>query len=521
MMKRRRSRKRSKWRQSAASIPAPSNVSACLLSWKRRENLPSIVASLRDHGFIDEILVWNNDTSVSLMIDDPKVRVINSDRNMICFGRYLCAAQAKNSIIYVQDDDAINCDIPGLYLLFCTDPDRLAHALTSSHYESRHRCIYGGVHNALVGWGAFFRREWLSVFDQLPAAALEEQLFLREADKIFTMLLERRHNTIAGAIALLPGHSSTRTALWQEPLHPLLCSQAVSQTLRWIRTRRRPAARLPWNVVVTCHNYGRFLECAVTSVLANDADYVVTIVDDASGDETPQVAADLARRYSQVVYIRSDARLGSAKARNRGIEAIDSEYVIMLDADDMIGPDYLFEATQLLTCDVDVVNPDAIVFGHRTARWVVPDVTNLEMLLRRNWVHCCSAFRRDLWAQVGGLDERMPCWMDYDFWIRLAAAGAVIHGLHGGHFYYRRHGLSLSDTARVLQDSVQAYLREKYARLVGAAAGPEGLDGPIRQGVGFFGDSSRMGLEGGSDGSMPNYAASTKYLSSSAPASRL
>ena len=182
---------------------------------------------------------------------------------------------------------------------------------------------------------------------------------LREADKIFTMLLERRHNTVSGVIALLPGHSSIGTALWQEPLHSLFCSQAVSQTLRWIRTHRGPAARPPWNVVITCHNYGEFLEAAVTSVLSNDADYVITIVDDASSDDTPDVAADLQDEYSQVAYLRSDEHLGAAKARNQGVEAVESEYVVMLDADDMIGPDYLFEATQLLVGGADVVNPDA------------------------------------------------------------------------------------------------------------------------------------------------------------------
>ena len=89
MVERRRLWKQSKPRRKAAALPRPLKVTACLLSWKRQQNLPLIIGSLRDHPFIDEILVWNNDTSVSLTIDEPKVRVINSDRNLICFGRYL------------------------------------------------------------------------------------------------------------------------------------------------------------------------------------------------------------------------------------------------------------------------------------------------------------------------------------------------------------------------------------------------------------------------------------------------
>jgi glycosyltransferase involved in cell wall biosynthesis len=220
--------------------------------------------------------------------------------------------------------------------------------------------------------------------------------------------------------------------------------------------------------VITCHNYGTYLEAAITSVLANDADYQITIVDDASTDDTPDIAADLVRRYSQVVYDRSVEHLGAGKARNRGVAAVDSEYVLMLDADDMIGPDYLFEATELLARGADVVNPDAVLFGRRRARWIVPDITSLEMLLYRNWVHCCAAFRHRLWSRVGGLDEQMPCWMDYDFWIRLAAAGAVILGLHGNHFYYRQHDRSLSKKAQGLRQALQTYLCLKHGRLLRA-----------------------------------------------------
>jgi len=65
-------------------------------------------------------------------------------------------------------------------------------------------------------------------------------------------------------------------------------------------------------------------------------------------------------------------------------------------------------------------------------------------VLKKNHVHCCAAFRRSYWELVRGFDEQMPQWDDYDLWIRLAAGGARIHRLAGDHFYYRKHGPSLS-----------------------------------------------------------------------------
>jgi hypothetical protein len=289
-------------RERVAHCPS---VTACLLSWRRPRNLQPIVETLRKLDLIDEILIWNNNTTVELIVDDPIVRVINSDGNLMCYGRFLCASQARNQLIYVQDDDAVNCDVAGLYQTFLVDPGRIVHAVTAKHYQDRQRNIYDTAHVALLGWGAFLLKEWISVFDQLPAEVFEEPLFLREADKIFTMLLGTQHNTILGNIELLEGHSSPSTALWRDPSHRLLCSQAVTHTLRWMRSRRNGQTPVPWNVVITCHNYGEYLQDAVTSVLANDADYEIHIVDDGSNDITVPKGA---RRRLQIIQAATRLR---------------------------------------------------------------------------------------------------------------------------------------------------------------------------------------------------------------------
>ncbi len=447
------------------TVAPAASVSACLVSWKRPQNLPIIVQALRRVECIDEILIWNNNPRIPLEISETNTRVIQSEQNQSCYGRFLCAAQARNSVIYVQDDDALNPDIPGLYDQFLRDPTRITHVLAPTHWPQRNRRVYGEAQAALIGWGAFFRKEWLSVLEELPLPMRRDPLFRREADAFFSLLLERKHNAVPGQIEHLDGHSTPGIALWCEPGYKNLTSLAVRQALRWLRLRRNPALSAPWNVVIPCHNYGRYLRETVQSVLASDADYEIHIVDDASSDETPEVAADLARHYSHIHYLRNEEKRGPGYSRNRGIAALESAFVVLLDADDRIGPDYLFTAGQKLAKGVDVVNPDAVLFGATQDRWVVPEVTTLKMLLQRNTVHCCSAFRRELWSRTGGIDEQMPCWMDYEFWIRLAAAGARIQGLHGDHFFHRRHGDSLSNYAATIQHQLREYLRQKHTHL--------------------------------------------------------
>jgi GT2 family glycosyltransferase len=447
------------------SVAPAASVSACLVSWKRPQNLPIIVQALRRVECIDEILIWNNNPEVKLELSDRNTRVIQSADNLSCYGRFACVAQARNPVVYVQDDDALNHDIPGLYDQFLRDPTRISHVLAPTHWGQRNRRVYGEAQAALVGWGAFFRKEWLSVLDELPQPIRQDPLFQREADAFFSLLLQRKHNAVPGQIAHLDGHSTPGIALWCDPGYKSLTSLAIRQALRWLRLRRNPALPAPWNVVIPCHNYGRYLRETVESALASDADYEIHIVDDASTDGTPSVAADLARRYPHIHYLRNEEKRGPGYARNRGIAAMESEFVVLLDADDRIGPDYLYRAGQQLAGGVDVVNPDAVLFGAAQDRWAVPEVTTLTMLLQRNSVHCCSAFRRELWSRVGGIDEQMPCWMDYEFWIRLAAAGARIRGLHGDHFFHRRHEDSLSNYAATIQHELRQYLRQKHTHL--------------------------------------------------------
>jgi hypothetical protein len=314
------------------------------------------------------------------------------------------------------------------------------------------------------GRGAFLRKEWLAVLDELPDEVRDSALFAREADKYFTVALHRRHQTLRSELQQLPGHSDPATALWKQPEHAELSALAVREALRLTRERHRPHLPPRWHVVITCHNQGRYLEECVRSVVRNEADCIVTIVDDASTDSSAGVTHDLASRYGGMQALTLDRNVGPAAAVNQGIAPYDSVFVVRLDADDRVGPTYLRRADEVLRGGADVANPDAILFGLTTGRWAVPPTVDLPMLLERNRVHCAAAFRRGLWAQVGGFDENLRRWLDYDFWIRLAAAGARIRAVPGDHFFYRQHDASLSrqpaDVAVLRQR-----LREKHSDL--------------------------------------------------------
>ncbi len=103
------------------------------------------------------------------------------------YERYAAAKNAKNDIIYVQDDDLIT----NYKELFKHYNGQLTNAMRGRRefYEK----ISGG-RITLVGFGAFFPKKMIDVFDQYEAKYGRDFHFYREADRIFTWL-NYPHNT--------------------------------------------------------------------------------------------------------------------------------------------------------------------------------------------------------------------------------------------------------------------------------------------------------------------------------------
>ena len=89
-------------------------------------------------------------------------------------------------------------------------------------------------------------------------------------------------------------------------------------------------------VIVTNYNYGTFLEEAVESVLAQEGGPPqVIVVDDGSTD--PYTLEVLDRLPESVRLIRRE-NAGVAAARNIGMAAAETPFLMILDADDRLRP---------------------------------------------------------------------------------------------------------------------------------------------------------------------------------------
>lgn len=197
-------------------------------------------------------------------------------------------------------------------------------------------------------------------------------------------------------------------------------------------TTSATAARV--TAVVPCYNYGRYLPQVVASVLDQPRVHArVLIVDDASTDESLAVARELAERDDRVAVIAHKENQGHIATYNDGLAAVDTEYVTLVSADDLVAPGALSRATDLMQAHTTV----GLVYGiTRSFCDRPPDVTDrlwswtiwpgrqwlkASCRLGRNFIMSPEVvLRTDAVRGVGGYDETLPHSADLAYWLRVA-----------------------------------------------------------------------------------------------------
>jgi glycosyltransferase involved in cell wall biosynthesis len=93
------------------------------------------------------------------------------------------------------------------------------------------------------------------------------------------------------------------------------------------------------SVIIVNYNYGRFLKQAADSVFEQTYPSIeFIIVDNASTDESADVLLAISKQYPGTTILRRSDNGGQSLASKEGFEASSGEYVVFLDADDVLLP---------------------------------------------------------------------------------------------------------------------------------------------------------------------------------------
>jgi glycosyltransferase involved in cell wall biosynthesis len=188
------------------------------------------------------------------------------------------------------------------------------------------------------------------------------------------------------------------------------------------------------SIIMPAYDVASFVEEAVASVKRQaSGSFELIAVDDGSTDGTWHILKRLAGEWHsegrEFKLLRQPHR-GAAAARNAGIAAARGTYIVFLDADDRWLPGLLAALSDLLAAEknLDIAFPHARYIDNNgemmgVAKRPYASPFDLKDLLLDNPILSATGtmVRRSAIEKVGMFDERLRGYIDYDYWLRVAA----------------------------------------------------------------------------------------------------
>jgi glycosyltransferase involved in cell wall biosynthesis len=220
--------------------------------------------------------------------------------------------------------------------------------------------------------------------------------------------------------------------------------------------------------VISCFNYGAYLEDAIGSLLRQDGGRPrVIVVDDGSTDVATQRVLDAIERRPEITLIRQ-ANGGACAARNAGLERVETAYALVLDADDMLADDALIRLRGALEADraAGYAYGHMEFFGTRSGVMRMPPFDPWRLMFR-HIVGPTALMRTEMVRAIGGYDLSFRHYEDWEFWLHGLALGFPGRQQDFVALLQRKHGHSKFDLDRARYREYFVRLRHKHRVLYG------------------------------------------------------
>jgi len=187
-----------------------------------------------------------------------------------------------------------------------------------------------------------------------------------------------------------------------------------------------------FSVVIPAYNRTHLVKRAIKSVLLQTyLEFEIIIVDDCSCDNTEEVIQEVIKEDKRVRYVKLDKNRGAAAARNRGVELSKGDYIAFLDSDDEALNMWLEESEKKIA---ELPHSWGVLYPRYYIQDELSNVTYLNVippkeghiykdLMRGSGlpIGVSGAVVKKLsFLEVGGFDENLCGYHDYDFWYKMA-----------------------------------------------------------------------------------------------------
>jgi GT2 family glycosyltransferase len=229
------------------------------------------------------------------------------------------------------------------------------------------------------------------------------------------------------------------------------------------------------SVVLPCYNGENTIKAQLRALSRQKLkeDWEVVFVDNRSTDNSLKIAEESVKFLPCLRIVRAADRPGQPYALNVGVEAANSNRILLCDADDEVGENWL-SAMSMALSEYKIVAA-RLEFD----RLNTPEVLRMRNPLQTNGLmsydyppffpHAAGAslgFRRSLYSAVEGFDEGFPALHDTDFCWKAQILGEKIHYVEDAIVHYRcRDSIRGNFKQKKFYGEYNVKLYKKYRKL--------------------------------------------------------
>lgn len=235
------------------------------------------------------------------------------------------------------------------------------------------------------------------------------------------------------------------------------------------------------SIVVPLYNTPhRFLKACIKSVLAQSySNWEICFADDASTNACLNIIKAYAARDDRFKFVRLTSNQHITGASNEALKLATGQYVALLDHDDILTPNALFEVVKAINQDpsLDLIYSDEDKFeegkGHLDP-FFKPDWSP-DFLRSCNYITHFAVLRRQIVNRIGGFRLGTEGAQDWDLFLRFTEETDRIYHVPKILYSWR---ISVNSTAKTAETKPYAYINQ--LRVLRDAVRRERLTGSVR-----------------------------------------
>ncbi|WP_404401813.1 glycosyltransferase [Idiomarina seosinensis] len=218
-------------------------------------------------------------------------------------------------------------------------------------------------------------------------------------------------------------------------------------------------------VYIATHNRPEMLRRALRSVYAQTYPHLeIIVVDDGSAPSAEKgLVNDIAEK--KIRFIRNETPEGACSARNKAIAAATGSYITGLDDDDAFTPGRIENLINAFRHSPRSLSCVASCITEQTSAGAITrqfdsGVVTIDMLRHYNFLGNQVLTRTEFLQKIGGFDESLPAFQDYDTWLRLVKQfGPALKISDPSYIWYTAHEAQrISGSSEKRQRAFQAFM---------------------------------------------------------------